>query len=63
MLSQSLAQAVDRGWAYDQEKEAPQDFQDAVQALEDDSDDKGLIEEISAPEPVHVRIISAARSE
>ena len=53
MLGQAGHHAVDGGRRDHQEKEATDHFQQPVQAFEDDADLKGLVKEVSRPEPGH----------
>jgi hypothetical protein len=49
MLGEAGHDAVDGGGRDDQEQEAAEDLEHAVQALEDDADLEGLVEEVSRP--------------
>lgn len=53
VLGQEPAQAVDRPGTDDQQKQAANDLQDAVEAFENDADREGPVEQVATPEPVH----------
>src|SRR5229473_1116019 len=53
VLREGSAQLVDGRRADDEQQDATNDFEDAVQALEDDCDREGSVEPVTAFEPVH----------
>ena len=56
VLSQSQGHAVDRCWAQDKEKQATNDLQDSIEALEDNPNQESLVEQVLAFEPAHVQL-------
>jgi len=53
VLGNSPAELVDCRWADHQQEDAANDFEDSVEALEDDPDCEGSVAQIAAPKPVH----------
>jgi hypothetical protein len=58
VLSQKPAELIDRGRADDQQKKAAHDLENSVEALEGDADCEGSVEEVAAPEPIHLQLRS-----
>jgi len=52
VLSKSSAQIVDRRWTDDEQEDAAHDLEEAIEALEDDPDGEGSVEQVAALEPV-----------
>src|SRR5260370_41521461 len=53
VLGEGSAYLVDGRRADDEQEDATNDFEDAVEALEDDCDREGSVEPVTALEPVH----------
>src|SRR5260370_36113912 len=53
VLGEGSAHLVDGRRAADEQEDATNDFEDAVEALEDDCDREGSVEPVTALEPVH----------
>ncbi len=55
VLSQCSAQLVDGRRADDEQEHPTHDLEDAVEALQDDPDREGSVEQVAALEPVQAR--------
>src|SRR5713226_8023974 len=56
VLSQTHGQAVDRCWGQEKEKQATNDLQDSIEALEDNPNQESLVEQVLAFEPAHAQL-------